>query len=355
MMSINKQHPRAAAAEAATAIERAVDRATEELAVLHAHVNARDAEIERLQEVCDDRQRVIADVSAHADRYRQAAEERAALVATLDFDLRRLRADFERAKLERDNALAAARNATAALDQQRHEFAVAFAEVAARDAARDSLQDVCDERDRLIQDLDEHCAAYRRAAEERAGLAATAHEEVQRLRHDLEQIERERGRLATEAETAAHAFEEERQRVRLLRSEHEAALRDALRTSESLRARIGMFEEALTGRARVIDELQTACEERLVLIGRLSDEMESLRNLAEERRLLLEQNQTQGSKPSSADATDWRAVAAERKLALEHVSAEAERRAVLLAEVTAALEGRTRENEELRGRLTRAS
>lgn len=334
MTSNNKQRPPAAAAAAAAAIERAVDRATEELTVLHAHVNARDAEIERLQQICDDRQRVIDDLSGHADAYRQAAEERAALVATLDFDLRRLRADFERAKLERDNALAAARNATAALEQQRHEFAVVFAEVAARDAARERLQEVCDERDRLIQELDEHCAAYRRAAEERAGLAATANEEVQRLRHDLERIERERDRHAAEAEIAAHALEEERQRFRLQRGEHEAALRDALRASESLRARIGVFEEALTGRTHVIDELQTACEQRLALIQRLSDEVESLQKLAEERRVLLERIRTQKPEPASGDATDWRAVA---------------------AELTAALEGRTRENEELRGRLTRAS
>ncbi|MEA2784721.1 MAG: hypothetical protein QOF71_825 [Candidatus Eremiobacteraeota bacterium] len=359
MTSINKRPP--AAAEAAAAIERAVDHATEELAALHARVAARDAEIERLQEVCDDRQRVIRDLSEHSDTYRRAAEERAGLVASLDFDLKRLRAEFERAKLERSNALAEARNATEMLEQQRHEFAVVFAEVAARDAARERLQEVCDERGRLIQELTEHCAAYRQAAEERAGIAAASHEEAARLRHDLERTERERDRLAAEAETAAHALEEERQRGRLLQGEHDAALRDALRASESLRARIAIFEEALTGRTRVIDELQAACDERLALIERLSDEVEALRNIAEERRLLLESNQTKDSPSGDAadrsahDGTDWRELAAERKRALEQLSAEAERRSVLLAEVTAALEGRTRENEELRGRLTRAS
>jgi chromosome segregation ATPase len=437
MTSINKRTP-VAAAKAAAAIERAVDRATEELTVLHARVAARDAEIERLQEICDD-------LGEHSDTYRRAAEERAGLVAALDFELQRLRADFERAKLERNNALAEARNAAAMLDQQRHEVAVVFAEVAARDAARERLQEVCDERDRLIRELNEQCAAYRQAAEERAGIAAASHEEAQRLRHDLDRIERERDQLAADAESAAHALEEERQRARLLRGEHDAALRDALRASESLRARIAISEEALSGRAlvieelqsacderlalierlsneveslrktaaetesaahvlegerqharflrgahdaalrdaqraseslrariaiieealssrgRVIEELQTACDERLALIERLSDEVESLRNTGKERRLLLESNQTKDSPSRDAadrfdgDATDWREVAAERKRALEQLSAEAERRAVLLAEVTAALEGRTRENEELRGRLTRAS
>src|ERR1700686_5468218 len=94
MTPTNPQRPLDAAAEAAAAIERAVDHATEELAVLHARITARDAEIERLQDICDDRQRVIQDLSAHADTYRRAAEERAALVATLDFDLQRLQADL---------------------------------------------------------------------------------------------------------------------------------------------------------------------------------------------------------------------------------------------------------------------
>jgi DNA repair exonuclease SbcCD ATPase subunit len=361
---------RNSAAQAASAIERAVDHATQQLAVLQAAVAARDAEIERLQDVCDDRQRVIVEVCGHSETYRRAAEERAGLVAALDFTLQRLQADFERskadvqkAKLERDNAVAVATNATAALDQQRHEVAVAFAEVAARDAARERLQEVCDERDRLIQELNERCSDLRRAAEERAGMAATLQEEVQRLRREVDRIERERSRTATSSEAAALAFEEERQRVRLLCGEHDAALRDALRSVETLRARIAILEEAVTGRAGVIVELQAACDERLALIGRLSDEIEALRNIAEERRLLLESNdatrrvwQAPDDRPEGTDGTtDWRAVAGERKRALDAITAEAERRAVLLADVTAALEGRTRENEELRGRVTRAS
>jgi chromosome segregation ATPase len=258
-----------AAARAAAAIERAADRATEELAVLQAKVAVRDAELERLQQICDERRHVIQNLSDHADTYRRAAEDRAVLVASLDFELKRVRADLDRTKLERSDALDAAAKAATALDEQRHTFAITSAEVAARDAARERLQEVCDERDRLIEQLSEHCTVYRRAA-----------------------------------------------------------------------------------------------EERLTLIGRLTDEVESLRCVAEERRLLIAGNDAERRMRQSLDAGalqaadaafDWRALAEERKRLLDELSAEAERRTVLLAEVTAALEGRTRENEELRGRLTRAS
>jgi hypothetical protein len=50
------------------------------------------------------------------------------------------------------------------------------------------------------------------------------------------------------------------------------------------------------------------------------------------------------------DGTNWRNIAEQRQTALEGLSKEAERRAVLLAEVTAALQDRTREVEELRRR-----
>lgn len=359
----NEQRSPAIAAQAASAIERAVDQATEELAVLRASVTARDEEIERLQEVCDDRRRVIADLREHAETYRLAAEERAGLVSSLDFTLRRLESELERTKADRDAATAAAKHATEALERQRHEFAVVFAEVQARDAARERLQAVCDERDRLIQELDERCTEYRRAAEERAGAAAALEEELREARRELERIARERDRTMAAAETSALAFEEERQRVRLLCGQHDAALRDALRAGESLRERIAVLEEGLTARAALIGDLQAACDERLGLIGRLSAEVESLRSVAEERLLLLESNLALQSAPAPAvaaqsgadDGVDWRAVADERKRALDAVHAEAERRAVLLADVTAALEGRTRENEELRGRLTRTS
>jgi chromosome segregation ATPase len=363
MPSSNEQRSPAIAAQAASAIERAVDQATQELTVLRTSLSARDAEIERLQEVCDDRSRVIADLRKHADTYRLAAEERAGLVASLDFTLQRLQSELERTKAGRNEAVDAAKHAAEALERQRHEFAVVFAEVAARDAARERLQEVCDERDRLIQELSERCTGYRRAAEERAGMAAALQEDVQHARRELERIAHERDRTLAAAETSALAFEEERQRVRLLCGQHDAALQDALRAGESLRERVAVLEDGLSARAGTIGELQAACDERLALIGRLSAEVELLRNVAEERLLLLESNLAliRSAEPAAAagsgadDAVDWRAVADERKRALDAVHAEAERRAVLLADVTAALEGRTRENEELRGRLTRTS
>ena len=307
------------AAEAAAALERAADGAAEELAVLHAEVSARDAEVERLQEICDDRQRVIEELGEHAATYRRAAEDRAGLVAALDFDLQRLRADLERAERGRNDALAAAEAATLALD-------------------------------------------------------------------------------------------DERQRARLLAGERDAELRAAHRDAEMLRGRIDALENALAARVTLIEELQAACDERLGVMSQLSDEIGALRLVAEERRLLLETNEVRYRERAAApppepandgvdwrvvaderrralddvsaeaerraaliaeltaalealrreaparadDGVDWRALATERERALQEVSVEAERRSVLLAEVTAALEGRTREVEDLRKRLSRA-
>jgi hypothetical protein len=259
-------------AEAAVAIERAANGATEQISVLHAQVAAREAELERLRDVCNDRQRVIDELSGHVSTYRRAAEERAALVASLDFEL-------------------------------------------------------------------------------------------QRVRDDLLDAERARNNAVAKSEGAVHTLDEERQRTRLASGIRDAELRESQRVTESLRSRITMFEEALSARSAVIDELQSACQERLVMIERLSEELGAMRLIAEERLLLLETNEAQfraretlrESIAGADDGVDWRGIAQERERALGEVAAEAERRSVLLAEVTAALEGRTREAEDLRKRVTKAS
>ena len=227
--SVNPRRAAAEAAQAAAAIRRAADGATDELAYLHAALAARDAELERLQEICDERRRVIDDLTEHSTTYRRAAEERAGLLAALDVDLRRLRDDLERETAERRDAVAAAQEAVKALD-------------------------------------------------------------------------------------------EERIRIRFDAQNREAELRAAIRDSDALRTRADGLESALAARAKLIEELQAACDERLAIIERFGQRAPA---------------------DVPAGTFDWRA--------------EAERRAVLLAEVTAALEGRGREVEDLRRRLARTS
>ena len=258
--------------------------------------------------------------------------------------------------------LAAARVAEAAVAIERaasgatEQIGVLHAQVAARDAELERLRDVCNDRQRVIDELSGHVSTYRRAAEERAALVASLDFELQRVRDDL--LEAERART-----TAVHVLEEERQRTSFTSGVRDAELRESQRVTETLRARITVFEDALTARAAIIAELQSACEERLAMIERLSNELAAIRLIAEERLLLLETNEAQyrarealrESVPGADDGIDWRSIAQERERALEEVAAEAERRSVLLAQVTAALEGRTREAEDLRKRLTKAS
>jgi chromosome segregation ATPase len=319
-------------------------------------------------------------------------------------------------------AAAAAAALERAADATAEEILVLQAEVAARESEVERLQEICDDRQRVIEELGEHAATYRHAAEDRAGLVAALDLDVQRLRGDLERAERERTDALAAAETAALALDDERQRARLRSGEHDAELRAAHREAQMLRARIDALEDALGARAALIEELQGACDERLGVIGSLTEEINALRLVAEERRLLLETNEARYTERAAAkaaepahdgvdwrtvaqereralqdvsaeaerravlltevtaalnalqaerdaerdaapppppaappdDGVDWRALAEERERALQEVSAEAERRSVLLAEVTAALEGRTREVEDLRKRLTRA-
>jgi chromosome segregation ATPase len=243
------------------------------------------------------------------------------------------------------------------------QIAVLQAQITARDAELERLRDVCNDRQRVIDELSGHVSTYRRAAEERAVLVASLDFELGRVREDLLDAERARNDAVAKAEGAVHAVDEERQRTRLTSGVRDAELRESQRVTASMRSRITMFEDALTARAAVIDELQTACEERLATIEQLSDELAAIRLIAEERLLVLETNEARyrarealrESAGEPDDGVDWRGIAQERERALGEVAAEAERRSVLLAEVTAALEGRTREAEELRKRLTKAS
>ena len=250
-----------------------------------------------------------------------------------------------------------------AADGATEQIGVLQAQVAVRDAELERLHDVCDDRQRVIDELSGHVSTYRRAAEERAALVASLDFELRRLSNDLLSAERARNDAIAKAETAESVLDEERQRTRLTSSQRDAELRAAQRETELLRARVGMFENALAARAAVIDELHAACAERLEMIEKLSAESASMRIVAEERLSVLESNEAQyraqetlrNGTGTGDDGVDWRAVAEERGRALQDVATEAERRSVLLAEVTSALEGRTREAEDLRRRLTRAS
>ena len=262
---------------------------------------------------------------------------------------------------------ARAAEAAAAIERAAHgateRIGVLQARMAARDAELERLQDVCDDRQRVIVELSDHVSTYRRAAEERAALVASLDCEVQRLRDDLLRAERARSDANAAAETALNSLDEERQRNRHVSAQRDAELRAALRATEELRTRIDMFEHALAARAGVIEELHAACEERLAMIERLSEEIGALRLVAEERLMVIETNEAtyraqetlRNGVAQADDGIDWRGVAKERERALQDLAAEAERRSVLLAQVTSALEGRTREAEDLRKRLTRAS
>ena len=272
--------------------------------------------------------------------------------------------------IQSKSRLAGARVAEAAVAIERaadgatEQIGVLQAQVASRDTEVERLQDVCDDRQRVIDELSEHVSTYRRAAEERAALVASLDFELQRLREELLRADSARNDANAEAETAVNALDEERQRTRLLSAKRDAELRAAQRETEAFRTRIGVFEHALAARAAVIDELHVACEERLAMIERLSEEVGSLRLVAEERLIVIESNEAKyraaetvrdGAAEAARDGVDWRGIAEERARALQEIGAEAERRSVLLAEVTSALEGRTREVEDLRKRLTRAS
>jgi len=273
------------------------------------------------------------------------------------------------AKTKSRSAAAQAVQAAAAIrraaDGATEEIAVLRGDIAARDAEIDRLQEVADERRRVIDELNEYAAAYRRAAEARGGLLASLDFETKQLRVDLQQAVDERNAAITAAEATTQTLDEERHRALIELQERDAQIRSAHRDAEAARARLDILEDAVAVRGKLIDQLQATCEERLEVIERLSEEVASLRTIAEERALLLASNEAEyrarETKLAASGGTlaptdsEWRELADERERALQELAAEAERRSVLLAEVTAALEGRTREVEDLRKRLTRAS
>lgn len=261
-----------------------------------------------------------------------------------------------------DSAADAAQAAAAierAVDAATERLTTLAADVAAREARIDQLQEICDERKRVIDELFEHAETYRRAAEERAALVSTLDFQLERLREDLASADRERTDALAAAASSTRVLDEERARARLTAAQAQAEVRDARRQAESLQGRIAILEAALEARTTLIEELQAACDARLAAIDTLTDEVAALRLVAEERRLLLEGNDARyrareaelAARPSPGGDVDWRGIAEKRERALREVTVEAERRAVLLAEVTAALEGKTQEMDDLRKRL----
>jgi hypothetical protein len=287
------------------------------------------AQVTDLQGSCDERSIVIAELRASVERLRSTAEERAELIATLDAALVRERDEHARAldrlhadltamqvrvegvaderDAERERVAALRREYAADLRTARQEADLLRGQLEQRQselgaqAVADELQRVCDERLALIERLSAEVDALRVVAHERAAL--------------LE---------------AADA------RVAALRREHEADLRAARQEAELLRGRLEQ-RESQAGAEAIADELQRICDERLALIERLSADLEALRAVAHERAQLLEIND---------------AAFREREATLV---AEAERRTVLLADLTAAFEAKVREVEELRGSVPRAS
>ena len=264
-----------------------------------------------------------------------------------------------------EKAATAAAALDRAADRATEELAILQAEVAARDEEIGRLLEACSERQTVIAEIGEQAAAYRRAAEGRAALVAALEFDLEHVRREHERAERERSDALAAVELATHALEDERRRATLAAHEHDATLRDAKRETEALRARAEMLESALVARAALLDDLQAACDERMASVERLTREIEALRLVAEERRLLLDANdaayrarEAQHAAHTCGavdDGTDWRALADDRERALGEINAEAERRAVLLAEVTAALDARGREVDDLRKRLARRS
>lgn len=235
------------------------------------------------------------------------------------------------------------------------ELARLQAELADRETRLQQLRDTCEERQQVIERLSKDVAVFQKAADDRAQVIAKLDAALQRARQgpvesrpavdldavrgqleerlrEIDRVTRERDTLALSAETAARALEDERLRALFAGQQREAELLQSHREVETLRARVQSLSDTLTSRGEIIAHLQHACDERLAVIQRLSAD------LGESR---------------ADDGVDWRAIAQERESALASLSAEAERRAVLLAEVTAALQDRSCEIEDLRKRRGR--
>lgn len=240
-------------------------------------------------------------------------------------------------------------------------------ELVDRETRLQGLREACEQRDGVIAQLSKNVETLQRAADERAQVIAKLDDALKRARQvatesrpavdvdavraqleerlrEIDRVTRERDALALRTETAARALEDERLRAMIAAEQREAELLEARREAELLRARVQSLSDTLVSRGEIIAALQAACDERLALIQRLSRDLES-------QQAVLEQSHAGGA--SADEGVDWRAIAQERESALASLSAEAEHRAVLLAEVTAALQDRTREVEDLRRRRAR--
>jgi DNA repair exonuclease SbcCD ATPase subunit len=212
-----------------------------------------------------------------------------------------------------------------------------------RETRLEQLREVCEQRAQVITKLDDALKRARQnAAEARPPVdVAAIRAQLEGGLREIDRARRERDELALAAETARRELEDERLRTLIGAQQREAELLQARRDAESMRARVESLNGTLTARTVIIAELQQACEERLALIERLSHELEA--------------HVVAKPQPVTApdDGVDWRRIAEERDAALTALSAEAEQRAVLLAEVTAALQDRTLEIEDLRKRRGR--
>jgi hypothetical protein len=214
----------------------------------------------------------------------------------------------------------------------------------------DLLQGAADERAQVIMVLDKALNDERRA-----GVGSVPKSqfdelsaEARSLSEYLDRAVREREALAVEKRVWEKDFESERLRVQRAAQQQEAELtRKHNREMQAVEAKIQPLYDALEARSAVIAELKQACDDRLTIVETLTAEIASLRvreSLPAERALPVVTDVV------ARDGTNWRNIAEQRQTALEGLSKEAERRAVLLAEVTAALQDRTREVEELRRR-----
>lgn len=212
------------------------------------------------------------------------------------------------------------------------------------------LQGAADERAQIIIVLDKALNDERRDNAESVPKSQfdELSAEARSLSEYLDRAVRERAALAVEKSVWEKDFEDERFRVQRAAQQQEAELtRKHTREMQLLEAKIQPLYDALEARSAVIAELKQACDERLTIVETLTTEIAMLRV---RESLPVEPAPPMVTDIVVRDGTNWRSIAEQRQTALEGLSKEAERRAVLLAEVTAALQDRTREVEELRRR-----
>lgn len=207
-----------------------------------------------------------------------------------------------------------------------------IAEASLRDL--EMLQDELADNQRVIAEHATRLEMLQTAADERAEVIAVLDRAVKEAHEfaldsvanvHFQEVRAERDELL---QRAAHAEAE----LLAGREQLEEALSQSRQETQAVRAELQTLYEVLDARATVIAELKRACDERLAVIERMTAEREVAPPI---------------------DGVDWRALAEERAVALDTLSREAEKRSVLLAQVTAALQDRTREVEDARGRRGR--